>query len=163
MPEFFNSSLGVKLTMQEAVDEVIRFMQDEPRYIYSITLGTDSLCLANDTVDFVTAFVVHRVGNGGRYFWRRAKLGKFHTLRDRIIQEVLISIDFGKLFLEALQERAKQEQLPEWSFELHADIGENGPTKAMLQEVTGMIRAYNFEVRTKPYSYAATTIADKHV
>ncbi len=163
MPEFLNSSFGLKLTIAQVTEEIIRFMKAEEGRHYKITVGTDSECLANGTVDFVTAIVVHRVGNGGRYFWRRATLPKFHTLRDRIIKEVLISLDFGKLMLEALRDRAKVETLAEWDFEIHADIGENGPTKAMIQEVVGMIRAHNFEVRTKPLSYAATSIADKHV
>jgi uncharacterized protein len=108
----------------------------------------------------VSAIVVHRVGNGGRYFWRRFELGKFHTLRDRIIREVVISLDLGKAVLEELK---KTEGAPEWSFEIHADVGEHGETKAVIQEVVGMIRAYNFEAITKPGSYAASNVADRHV
>jgi len=33
----------------------------------------------------------------------------------------------------------------------------------MIQEVVGMIRANNFEARTKPESYAASNVADRHV
>jgi len=33
----------------------------------------------------------------------------------------------------------------------------------MMQEVIGMVRAYNFEARTKPESYAASKVADRHV
>ena len=33
----------------------------------------------------------------------------------------------------------------------------------MIQEITGMIRANNFEVKTKPESYAASSVADRHV
>ena len=29
--------------------------------------------------------------------------------------------------------------------------------------MTGMIRAYDFEARTKPESYAASKVADRHV
>jgi len=127
----------------------------------------------------VTAVVVHRVGNGGRYFWRRTELGKLHTLRDRIIKEVVISLELGKEVLTELKkfsdpaagenpELARPEpvewvEIPEWEFEIHADVGENGPTKAMIQEVVGMIRAYNFEPITKPGSYAASNVADRHV
>jgi predicted RNase H-related nuclease YkuK (DUF458 family) len=129
-------------------------------------IGTDSEWLASKRADFVTAVVVHRVGNGGRYFWRRAQIGTFHTLRDRIIKEVLISLDLGKEVLtelKKLSEGASRENMPEWDFEIHADVGENGPTKAMIQEVVGMIRAMNFEPITKPGSYAASNVADRHV
>ena len=133
-------------------------------------IGTDSERLADGRSDFVTAVVVHRVGNGGRYFWRRTELGKFHTLRDRIIQEVIVSLELGKEVLVELKElsspagdRSVGQVELEWDFEIHADIGERGPTKAMIQEVVGMIRAYNFEPVTKPGSYAASNVADRHV
>ena len=126
---------------------------------YRVTIGTDSELAADKDADFVTAIVVHRIGNGGRYFWRRFELGKFHTLRDRIIREVLISIDVAREILTELQKN----DLPEFEFEIHADVGTNGPTKAVIQEVVGMIRANNFQPRTKPESYAATSVADRHV
>jgi predicted RNase H-related nuclease YkuK (DUF458 family) len=166
MPEFFNSPFGLRLTAREVVKEIIRYMQAEPRRRYKVMIGTDSEWLASKRADFVTAVVVHRVGNGGRYFWRRAQIGTFHTLRDRIIKEVLISLDLGKEVLtelKKLSEGASRENMPEWDFEIHADVGENGPTKAMIQEVVGMIRAMNFEPITKPGSYAASNVADRHV
>ncbi len=126
---------------------------------YKITIGTDSERIAGNQADFVSAVVVHRVGNGGRYFWRRVELGKFHTLRDRIIKEVLLSLELAQ---EVLAELKKIKDIS-FDFEIHADIGENGETKVMIQEVVGMIRAHNFEVRTKPGSYAASNVADRHV
>lgn len=165
MPEFFNSSLGLKLSVRHVAEEIVNFMKSEPKWKYKIMIGTDSKRLANGDADFVTAAVIHRVGNGGRYFWRRAQFGKFHTLRDRIIREVLISIDLGKEILVELKDlsAAAGKDMPEWDFEIHADVGENGPTKAMIQEVVGMIRAHDFEAVTKPTSYAATNVADRHV
>lgn len=161
MPDSFNNFFGTKLSMAEVVAEIASFMADAPERKYKVTLGTDSELLATKKADFVTAIVVHRVGNGGRYFWQRYTLGDFHTLRDRIIREVLISIDVAKLMVAELEKKA--DNMPEFEFEIHADIGENGPTKQMIQEVVAMIRANNFEVRTKPYSYAATNVADRHV
>jgi uncharacterized protein len=159
MPEHLNTSYGLKLTVSQVVEEIIRFMQDQPTRHYKVTIGTDSQAISAGSPDFVTAVVVHRVGNGGRYFWRRAKLSKFHTLRDRIIREVIISLDIAKEILAELKEKTSSA----FDFEIHADIGENGPTKAMLQEVVGMIRAHNFEPKTKPDSYAATSVADRLV
>ena len=165
MPDFFNNSLGMKLALRQVAEEIIRFMQAEPKYKYKVMIGTDSLRLADGHADFVTAAVVHRIGNGGRYFWRRAKLGKFHTLRDRIIKEVLISLDLSKEILVELKNLSAEggAEVPEWDFEVHADVGENGPTKAMIQEIVGMIRAHDFEPVTKPSSCAASNVADRHV
>jgi len=157
----FKSSIGKDITAKEVVAEILAFMLAEPQRYYKITIGTDSELLSDKHADFVTAIVVHRVGNGGRYFWRRFNLGRFHTLRDRIIQEVVISLDLAKDLLVALKDTTSGTDL-NWDFEVHADIGEQGPTKAMLQEVVGLIRAHNFEAKIKPLSYAASSVADRH-
>jgi predicted RNase H-related nuclease YkuK (DUF458 family) len=159
MPEFLNNAFGMPLTVSEVIKEIAAFMAADPKQRYKVTIGTDSELQADKNADFVTAIVVHRVGRGGRYFWRRFELGKFHTLRDRMIKEALISIELAQGVLADL----KKAPLPEFGFEIHADIGEHGPTKAVIQEVVGMIRANNFEVKIKPYSYAATNVADRHV
>lgn len=155
----FNDYLGRKLNIKKVIAEVVDFMKADDKRQYKIIIGSDSQRLEDKSADFVTAIVVHRVGNGGRYFWRRFSLGKFHTLRDRIITEALNSIEVAKEVLMTL----KDFETPEFGFEIHVDVGENGPTKDVIQEVVGMIRANNFEVKTKPYSYAASKVADRHV
>jgi len=159
IPEFFNDTVGNMLSLGLVVGEVASFMRKDALHRYRLTIGTDSELLSNKNADFVTAIVVHRIGNGGRYFYRRFELGKFYTLRDRIIREALISVDVAKDVLLELKKVA----LPDFEFEIHADIGEYGPTKALIQEVVGMVRANNFEVKTKPESYAASNVADRHV
>ncbi|MFH1246268.1 MAG: ribonuclease H-like YkuK family protein [Candidatus Liptonbacteria bacterium] len=164
VPDYFHSSIGLTLSLSNVVGEIIAFMKADPKRHYKITVGTDSERFASGNADFVTAVVVHRVGNGGRYFWHGAELGPFYTLRDRIIREVMISLDLGKELLKSLQVAIREGSgMPEWDFEIHADIGENGPTNVMIQEVVGMIRAHNFEPITKPNSYAASNVADRHV
>jgi len=160
MQLLFKNSFGLDIDVPSVVRGIIGFLKSNPNATYKVIIGTDSARLPAKAADFVTAIVVYRVGNGGRYFWRRFEIGKFHTLRDRIIQEVLFSIETAK---EVLEELKKDSSLPEWSFEIHADVGENGNTKVLIQEVVGMIRANNFEARTKPESYVASKVADRHV
>lgn len=160
MSYFFNSSLGIQLSAEQVSREIVNFMKADPEREYKLTIGTDSEKDANDLADFVTAIVIHRVGNGGRYFWRRIEGSeKYHTLRDRITREVLMSLEIAKDFLSEF----KKHDAPKFDFEIHVDVGENGATKTLIQELVGMIRANNFEVRTKPDSYAASKVADRHV
>ena len=158
MNKLFNDFLGRKLTISEVVDELVGFMRENDKRKYKIIIGTDSQGLEDKTADFVNAIVIHRVGNGGRYFWRREKLGKFYTMRDRIIQEALSSIDVAKEVLKKL----KGHDTPAFGFEIHVDVGEQGETRTIINEVVGMVRANNFEVKIKPHSYAASKVADKH-
>ena len=155
----FHTSVGLKMSPDQVVREIVAFMQADEKREYKILIGSDSEQVHNGRADFVTAIVVHRVGNGGRYFWRRIEPEtKFHTLRARITNEVLLSLEIAQVFLET----TKQFEMPKYDFEIHIDIGENGATKAMIQELTGMIRANNFAVKTKPDSYAASKVADRH-
>lgn len=159
MRTMFRDACGLQLNTEKMVEAIIFFMRETPNRRYKIMVGTDSVLGIDGSADFATAVVVHRVGNGGRYFWRRLELDNFYTLRDRIIREVLVSLDAGRELLETLR---RDKNTPQFDFEIHADIGENGETRVMMQEVLGMIRAYNFEAKTKPESYAATKVADRH-
>ncbi len=164
----FNTSVGLHLTPMQVAQEIVRFMCEDTTRKYKVTLGTDSMRLQGNAADFVTAIVGHRVGRGGRYFWRRFELGKFHTLRDRIVREVLLSLDLGKAVLLELQKLSPVEGpgaqvVPQWEFEIHIDVGERGETRVMIQEVVGMVRAHNFEAIVKPGSYAASNVADRYV
>lgn len=156
---FFKSSVGINMSPLQVAREILAYMQADPKRKYRITIGTDSEKIRGNKADFVTAIVVHRIGNGGRYFWRRiVPAQQFHTLRTRITNEVLLSLEIAQVFLGA----SKSLSLPYFEFEIHVDIGENGATNAMIQELTGMIRANNYTVKTKPDSYAASKIADRH-
>jgi len=160
MDKLFNTSLGLKMSSEQIVREMIRFMQEDEKRNYKIIIGSDSERNPSGTADFVTAIVIHRVGNGGRYFWRRiVPQRKFYNLHDRILEEVLMSLDVAKELLET----TKQFAMPKYDFEIHVDVGENGATRVMIQELVGMVRANNFEAKTKPESYAASKVADRHV
>lgn len=155
----FRDSKGNHLDPRAVAEEINAFMNADNKRAYKVTIGTDSLLYADKSADFVTAVVVHRVGNGGRYFWRRASFGNFYTLRDRILKEVTVSLDLTKLIIEQLRNMRNAK----FDLEIHVDVGENGETKQMIQELVGMIRANNFEAKTKPQSYAASCVADRHI
>lgn len=155
----FHSSLGIPFSPNQIIENIIRFMQVDDKRKYKIIIGSDSEKISGDRADFVTAIVCHRVGNGGIYFWRRVQEGHCHTLRDRIWQEVLMSLAISKDFVE----RMKKQTALAFDFEVHIDVGEKGPTRELIQELVGAVRANNFEARVKPDSYAASSVADRHV
>ncbi len=164
--QLFNNSSEKKLKIEDVVQELINFMKQDEKRQYKITIGTDSEISPDLTADFVTAVVIHRIGNGGKYFWKRNSGKKFYNLRQRIIEEVILSLETSKELLSKFKEAAKKEwknNFPQWEFEIHIDIGANGETKSMIQEVVNMVRANNFEPITKPKSYAASNVADRLV
>jgi hypothetical protein len=46
--------------------------------------------------------------------------------------------------------------------EIHVDVGQDGPTRDMIQELVGMIIAHGYAAKTKPESFAASKVADRH-
>lgn len=166
MSSLFNSSLGLQISTSQIIQTMVDFMHADERRRYKIIIGSDSERKTNGSADFVTAIVIHRVGNGGRYFWRHSLIDrKFHTLRDRITQEVLFSLDAAKEILGKLNAETMSSANGKlnWDFEIHVDVGENGESRTMIQELVAMVRANNFEAKTKPDSYAASKVADRHV
>lgn len=155
----FNSSFGIKLSIPQVVRAISDFIAIDPKRNYKIIVGSDSEKRPHDKADFVTAIVVHRVGNGGRYFWRHVELENIHTLRARMWQEVLLSLEVSKELAKVL----KTAGLEKCAFEVHVDVGEQGATKVMIQELVAAVRANNFEAKTKPDSFAASKVADRHV
>ena len=89
---------------------------------------------------------------------------KFYSLKERILEEVLISCELALHFREKLNERI-QDGNKDYNYQfryIHADIGENGGTKDMIKEVVGLIRGNGFEPKIKPEAYVASTVADRY-
>ncbi len=161
----FHSSDGTLLSLSDVIREVVAFMRGDSSWQYKIVIGTDSMVTKRSAgrdarADFVTAVVVHRVGNGGRYFWKKMRGEAVFNLRDRIIKEALFSLEVAREVNHLLNRR---EDGITFSFEVHADIGANGKTRELINEVVGMIRADNFPCQIKPFSFGASTVADRHV
>jgi len=46
--------------------------------------------------------------------------------------------------------------------EIHVDAGQNGETKNIVNSIVGMVKGNGFNVKIKPESYCASTVADKY-
>lgn len=148
----------------EVVTEIINFMKDDHAARYRVMIGSDSNGIGD--LDVVSVVAVHRVGNGGRYFWYRQSKAGIKTLRQKIYAEVQASLDLTSIFLpafrDAIAQVAKADELP-FDFQIHVDVGRKGETRELVAEITGMVKGYGYEVMVKPESAAATTVADRHV
>ncbi len=137
---------------------VTRYMSQDKKGKYDIIVGTDSQKVRGNGYDFITAFIVHHVGFGGIYFWRRQQLGRQISLKERIYQEAIMSLETSESFVVFL----KSNGIARYNIQIHVDIGKNGDTRELIQEVTGMIRGSGYEVKIKPDSFGASKVADRH-
>lgn len=153
--EDFKTAQGQRLSASQLISEIKNFMLADDRFSYRLLIGTDSEN-QEATIDFVTAIVVHRVGAGARYFWRRRVVPKRYDFHQRLWEEALMSLEISKALLKFLTEAELN-----FAFELHLDLGNNGRSQSVIKELINLVRGHGFEVKVKPEAYAASTIADK--
>ncbi len=155
--KFFNF-LGNILSLSEVVKAIADFVKLNPQREYKIIIGSDSS--ARSEVNFVTAITIWRVGNGGIHFWTKSEKVARMLLRDRIYRETMQSITLAQELRGRLQDVLGDEFF--WNDQIHIDVGENGPTKELIDTVVGMVTGYGFEAVIKPYSFGASVVADRH-
>jgi len=159
---FFISPSKGELGLSEVVAEIADFVQSDPQSFYRLVIGTDSQAKNVDgknEIDFVTAIVIHRIGKGGRYFWRKIKEYTKMVLRDKIYKETLLSLALAQEFVPEIRKNLPPSK---YDLEIHIDVGPVGPTREMIKEVVGMVQGNGFVAKTKPESYGAFTVADRH-
>lgn len=159
---FISPTVG-ELSVPEMVSEIEGFVHEEPRSFYRLVIGTDSQTRSingHAEIDFVTAIVIHRAGRGARYFWKKIKKEmKVPVLRDKIYTETAMSLEVAQDMVPEIRKRITPAK---YDFEIHIDVGPIGPTRDMIREVVGMVNGNGFVAKTKPESWGASSVADKH-
>jgi predicted RNase H-related nuclease YkuK (DUF458 family) len=158
-PQFHSWSKGT-LTLEQVFGEIVAYIEVQPERQYRIIIGSDSA--SENPVALVTAVTIWRVGNGGVHFWVVADKKTFHTLRDRIYEEAMQSITLAQEIRSGLREKLGEEFLWDEKIQVHIDIGENGPTRDLIDQVVGMVKGFGFEAVIKPGAFGASQVADRH-
>lgn len=159
----FHSPTQGALDFEDVVASLFTFIREDPERQYRIIIGTDSRDIQEDPPvrAFVTALIVHRVGFGGRYFWRRVYMRNIRTIRDIIYREAFLSLQVSQKLVELLH-RFPGNHLSNYNVEIHIDVGQNGPTRNLIREVVGMVESMGFVAKVKPESFGASHIAHRH-
>lgn len=155
---YFNPTTG-QLTLAKVVEEIIKFISEDLNKKYHLIVGSDSE--GQGKIELVNVIIIHRLGRGGRYFWRKVHKENINTLRQKIYEEVNFSISVTLVILEFFKEYKKI--LAKSEVEVHVDIGEGGETREMIREITGMVKGYGLAVKIKPDAYGATKVADRYL
>lgn len=159
---FFNPTKG-NLEIEQVIEELFSYISEKPEKFYDIIVGCDSS--SGEEPHFPLAVVVLRRGEGGRFFLKKIayKDRKFYNWKQRILEEVFLSCQLALYLRENFEEKTKSVSRPSnWQFRyIHADVGENGATRDMVKEVTGLIKGNGFEPKIKPESFAASNVADR--
>lgn len=147
------------MNLDEVLHKIIAFIDEMPEFEYKLSIGTDSMTYKAS--HFVLAIVLHRVGNGGIYFYKRFDHPGIQDLRTKLYKETQISIETADLLLSSLLD-IDENILNKLNFSIHLDIGTNGPTKDLIKELEGWVMAVGYDYEIKPNSYAASFVADRY-
>ena len=153
---FYNPSIG-EMVFDDVISTLVSEMERHSEEQFELLIGTDSSTSPNH-LELVSAIVLHKIGHGGRYFWTRRRERRTPSLRHQIWREAWLSFELAQHVIRHLE----SESLLQFNLEIHVDIGENGPTKELIDEVVGMIIGNGLAVRIKPHAYAASAVADKY-
>lgn len=159
----FNNPSQGRMVFAQVVSEVVKFIKRSPNAQYRIMIGSDSH--GQNIVDLVSVVAIHRVGNGGRYFWTRTQALRVHSLQHKIYTEVENSLALASQFTAAFRRSIREERVnfPEtFAVEIHVDVGSSGETRDLVGAITGMVRSFGYPVYVKPQSVAASGFADRH-
>lgn len=148
---------GSRLSPPQLRGEIERFMERPGRYRFIV--GADSHPHQGETV-YVCALVVHRVGNGGIFFYWKRRVPRKDSMEERIFNEAIYSMrmaDFvrTRLFPQGLPENVEQ-------MEVHLDVGSAGRTRGYVSSLVGMVSSLGLKAVVKPYAFAATKVADRY-
>lgn len=159
---FFNPTQG-RISFDQVITSLFDFIQEEPGHHYRVIIGTDSKEGKSriPVQVFVTALIIHRIGQGGRYYWRRTIQKNLHGIREKIYQEAFLSLQASQELLEELKQYPGN-HLSNYHVEIHVDMGVNGPTRTLIREVVGMIESMGFIAKVKPESFGASQVAHRH-
>ncbi len=152
------------VALRGVVADIRNYVSAHADSSYEIVIGSDSQATLKGQAAFVTAIVVRRIGNGGVSFWTRHE-EKFFNLKDRIWKEAMLSITLAQELRTLMKEEIGEEIFWEGRVEfrcIHIDVGMNGPTKDLIDGISGMVKGYGFVPVIKPFSYGAFVVADKH-
>ncbi|WP_031516417.1 ribonuclease H-like YkuK family protein [Desulfofalx alkaliphila] len=153
--DFISPTKG-KMTFDQMMADIMKYITGLPDSSYKIIIGTDSQ-VRKDTC-FVTAVIVHRLGKGAKYYYRKKEERKIKSLRQKIFFETALSLEVGGLVARYLSETGHEDQ----EVEIHIDVGKKGETKDLIREVVGMVLGSGFQPKIKPDAFGASSVADKH-
>lgn len=154
--DFYSPTRG-KLSFGAVFEDIIRYSNDNPEDKHKLIIGTDSHLYTQRSIVFVTAIIIHRIGKGGRFYYRKQRTRHMDSLRQRIYYETSLSLEVAARVTEKLAQNGEQRL----NVEIHLDVGEKGETREIIKEVVGMVIGSGYPARIKPDSYGATTIADR--
>lgn len=151
--DFVSPSKG-QLSMDEMLRDITEFIKSQPKEYYRLIIGTDSQ--PGKVTCFVTAVIIHREGKGARFYYTKMHQHHETSFKQRIFSEASQSLELAGNIIDYFNAFGSRVTV-----EIHLDVGEQGKTRELIQQVVAMIKTSGFMARVKPWSYGASKVADR--
>lgn len=142
-------------TLKDApIDDIKEFIRTTASGGQEVYIGTDSLQSGRYT-QFVTVVAILTPGKGGRAAYKKDRVPKIRSLRERLLREVWLSVELGLQVTDFVPGRL--------TVAVDANPDLRYASSRYIQELVGLVVGQGFKVQVKPESLAATHIADHAV
>lgn len=153
----FMNTRGESFTLEGVFENMEAFVAEDLEREYALIIGTDSQHHHDHTV-FVTAIIIHRVGQSARFYYTRRVTHDNLDLTTRILTETSDSV----LLVQELEKSGVYQYLGREAVEVHIDAGTRGKSQKVLEACINFVKGMGYQYKVKPDSFGATHVADRY-
>lgn len=157
----FQTGSREKLEFDEIPNRILQFYEKHKDVPVYIIIGTDSQNFSDTKMVSVIAVVAE--GHGGIFFYEISHVNLIHNVSVKLQTETAASLTLAQRLVDRLEQDVKYEALFMNCPLSHVDAGnsDKGKTKMLIPELVGWIKASGYDVKVKPDSFVASSIADR--
>ena len=160
----FRSETYGEVKLNEILDKILEFYErvKEKDGAFQIVVGTDSQNFSDTKM--VTVVAAYKEGKGGIFFYEIDRISRITNVKQKLNTETSRSLEVAMQLVELLEGDERYAALREEALlSIHVDAGwsDKGKTRELIPSLVGWIKACGFEAKCKPFSFAASSIADK--
>ncbi|WP_245856149.1 ribonuclease H-like YkuK family protein [Paenibacillus rigui] len=168
----FQNITESKLSFDEVVHRILRFMAQDPKAHFHFAIGTDSQVHQGCT-KFITGIIIRRLGKGAWACYRQVIVPRELTsLKEKLTMETSLSQEMACYFsVDAV--RRMEEQLLPYVYQgavletfIDIDAGTEpfvNKTSLYVQEMVARVESMGmYAARVKPDSYCASSYANRY-
>lgn len=146
-----------EFNFDEMVNAIKEHILEDTTQKYIVIVGGDSQTFySKGQTKYITTVIVRKVGRGAQYYYFTDYKPFARSLREKIWNEVMSIYETIIALKDSGLSKNIVDVVP------HIDVGEKGETRKLIKEVTGLFIGEGYNVQIKPFSFASSSVADKH-
>lgn len=162
---YFNST-NKNMNLEQVAENILDFIKRNPNGELRLMVGTDSQLIGNKTC-FATGIVIHNVGKGA---WccvkKEIEPRRVKSLSEKIHMETATTYQIvcalNDMVVSKALEVLMENKNIDFHMEAHIDVGKFGATRVLIREMVGYFEGLGIEAKIKPYSFVASSYANKY-